>query len=159
MRPRWRRESSIRGFARRDYERTHWAARSNNSQHPFGGISSSAAQKDRGAGGSGAVAGGFVPGVLRGAEFAGASSGEPAVSGPHRFGENPHRGSRCGDSVWRIAGSNQGGLRGVPALARDRQADRFTSRISGTPGDASADHPGSVVAISHGEAEAEFFAV
>src|SRR5947209_5031359 len=63
------------------------------------------------------------------------------------------------NSPGRPVGGDQGGLRGVPALARDRQADRFASGISGAPGDASADHPGSIGAVSHGEAEAEFFAV
>ena len=44
-------------------------------------------------------------------------------------------------------------LRRIPALARNREADRFASRLFGAPGDASADHPGGARTIPHREIE------
>ena len=51
-------------------------------------------------------------------------------------------------------GLHQDRLRRVPALARDRQADRLASGISGTSRDASAADAGSVEPVAHREAEA-----
>src|SRR6202035_4158370 len=104
-------------------------------------------------------AGGPVPGLLRGNEFGWTPGGELAVPGADWIGEDAGRGRRGCDPVWRSTRGNQGGLRGVPALARDCQADRIASRIPGTPGNTSADHAGSAGAISHRKAEAELPAV
>src|SRR5712691_10227752 len=49
----------------------------------------------------------------------GTSGGQPAVPGADRVGEDAHCGSRSGNTVRRPAGSDQGGLRRVSALARD----------------------------------------
>ena len=62
-------------------------------------------------------------------------------------------------SVWRSTRGDQGGLRGVSALPRNREVDRFASGIFGAPRDASADHAGSARAISHRETENQFPAI
>ncbi len=80
------------------------------------------------------------------------STGRPVgnllVPWADRLGQDAHRGSGGGNSVRRPARGDQGGLRRVPALARNREADRLASGLSGTPRNASADHAGSAGAIS-----------
>src|SRR2546425_6824379 len=87
------------------------------------------------------------------------SGGQSAIPRADRVGEDAHRGSRGGDTVRGPAGSDQGGLRRVPALARDCQADWLAAGVPGTPGDALADHAGGFGAVSHGEAKAELSVV
>ena len=74
-------------------------------------------------------------------------------------GKDARRGSHGRSVVRRSARGDQGGLRGVSALARDREADRFASGISGAPRDASADHSGGARAISHRQIEDQLLAV
>jgi ATP-dependent Clp protease ATP-binding subunit ClpB len=73
--------------------------------------------------------------------------------GPTGSGQDARRRGHGGSAVRRSARGDQGRLRGVPALARDCEIDRFASGIFGAPRDASADHAGSARAISHREAE------
>ncbi len=94
-----------------------------------------------------------------GLELAGTSGGELAVPRADRGGQDARGRSHGGSAVRRPARGDQGGLRRVPALARDRQADRLASGISGAPRDASADHAGGARAISHREAEDQLPAV
>ena len=54
------------------------------------------------------------------------------------------------------ARDDQGGLRGIPALARNREVDWLASGIFGAPRNTSVDHPGSARATSHGKTEAVF---
>ena len=96
----------------------------------------------------------LVPGFLRGIEFAGPPGGEPFAAGSDGFGKNAHRGSRRGNSVWRCARGYQGGLRGISALARNRQIDWLAPRISGAPRDAPLDHPGRAGEESYRQIEA-----
>src|SRR3989442_9207704 len=98
-------------------------------------IGEGAAPKDRGSGRGRARSGGSLPGVLRGDVPSGTSGGQPAVPGTDRVGEDAHCGSRGGDTVRGPAGGDQGGLRGVSALARDCQADWLAAWVSGGAGE------------------------
>ena len=79
--------------------------------------------------------------------------GNLAVSGADRSGEDARRGSHGRSFVRRSARGDQGGLRRISALARNCEADRLASGISGASRDASADHAGSAGAVSHRKTE------
>ena len=78
----------------------------------------------------------------------------PTGSGKTRMVEATAE-SLVGDS----ARGHQDRLRGVPAQPRDRQIDRFASRISGASRNAPAAEPGSAAAASHRQDQAELRAV
>src|SRR5713101_4439233 len=106
--------------------------------------------QDRGAERGRTVPRGYVPGFLRGAEFAGPSGWQPAVSWSHGFGQDSYRGSGGGNTVWGRPHGNQGGLRGVPALTRNRETDWLTSGLPRPPGNPSTDYAGSAGGLPHG---------
>ena len=85
--------------------------------------------------------------------------GNLSVPGTYWLGQDPHRRGGRRNSVRRSARGDQSRLRRISALARDRQADRFASGLSGPPRDASADHPGRARQTSHRKLEAELSAL
>ena len=85
--------------------------------------------------------------------------GNLAVPRADRRGEDARGGSDGGSAVWRSARGDQGGLRRIPALARNCEADRFAPGIFGAPRDASADHAGGARPVSHRQIENQLPAV
>src|ERR1700751_4775742 len=125
-------------------------------EHGFEGLRGRPTREDCRAGRGGAGGGRPVPGVSCRPEFVTATRGEPFVPRTARGGQTAHSGSHGRSAVRRSASGDQGGLRGIPALARSREIDWLPSGLSGTPRDALADHAGNARPISHGKTKNQF---
>ena len=91
---------------------------------------------------------------LAGLNPPGTPGGKSALPGAHRLRQDARGGSHGGVAVRRPSCLHQDRLRRVPALARDRQADRLAAGIPGPSRDPSPADAGSAQSVAHREAEA-----